>query len=53
MKLLKVIFCRHEFWWEATTTFEDKDHELLIIDCYCSKCGKRKSIKFKKRLYKE
>lgn len=54
--LFKRLFCKHEYKWHATTTFSNSagllDHELIIIDVECEKCGKRKSIKFKKPIDK-
>ena len=54
--LLKRMFCKHEYKWYATTTLSNSagllDHELIIIDVVCEKCGKRKSIKFKKPIDK-
>lgn len=53
-RLFKMIFCKHEYWKIAETTFSNShgalDHELIIIDCECKKCGKRKKIKFKKSI---
>lgn len=54
--MLKRLFCKHEYKWIATTTLSNShgylDHELTIIDVECEKCGKRKSIKFKKTIDK-
>jgi transcription elongation factor Elf1 len=54
--LFKRLFCKHEYKWQATTTLSNSagllDHELIIIDVVCEKCGKRKSITFKKPIDK-
>ena len=54
--LFKRLFCKHEYKWYTTTTLSNSagllDHELIIIDVVCEKCGKRKSIKFKKPIDK-
>jgi transcription elongation factor Elf1 len=54
--LFKRLFCKHEYKWQATTTLSNSagllDHELIIIDVVCEKCGKRKSIEFKKPIDK-
>ena len=54
--LLKRMFCKHEYKWYATTTLSNSagllDHELIIIYIECEKCGKRKSVEFKKTIDK-
>jgi transcription elongation factor Elf1 len=54
--LVKRLFCKHEYKWCATTTLSNSagllDHELIIIYVECEKCGKRKSIEFKKTIDK-
>jgi transcription elongation factor Elf1 len=54
--LFKRLFCKHEYKWYATTTLSNSagllDHELIIIYVECEKCGKRKSIEFKKPIDK-
>lgn len=54
--LVKRLFCKHEYKWYATTTLSNSagslDHELIIIYVECEKCGKRKSIEFKKLIDK-
>ena len=54
--LVKRLFCKHEYTWRATTTAGNSagllDHELIIIDMVCDKCGKRKSICYKKPIDK-
>ena len=54
--LLKKMFCKHEYKWYATTTLSNSagllDHELIIIYVECEKCGKRKSVEFKKTIDK-
>ena len=51
-RLIKMLFCKHEYKWHATTTMSNSmgllDHELIIIDVVCEKCGKKKRIKIQK-----
>ena len=51
-----MLFCKHEYKWYATTTMSNSmgllDHELIIIDVVCEKCGKRKELKYKKPIDK-
>ena len=54
--LIKMLFCKHEYKWYATTTLSNSagllDHELITIYVDCEKCGKRKKIEFKKSIDK-
>lgn len=55
-RLIKMLFCKHEYKWYATTTLSNSagllDHELIIIHVDCEKCGKRKELKYKKPIDK-
>jgi hypothetical protein len=50
----KRITCKHDYWWHAEATWSNSwgllDHEQKEIICICQKCGKEKSLKFKKRV---
>lgn len=52
----KRLFCKHDYWWSSELTCSDSrnilNHQVKIIACHCSKCGKEKEIKFKKRIDK-
>ena len=54
--MIKRIFCKHDYWWLVEATWSNSmdalDHELKEINCKCKKCGKIKSIKFKKPIDK-
>lgn len=50
--MLKRIFCRHDYWLFGIVTFGNREHEVKEMICRCSKCGKEKSLKFKKELDK-
>ena len=50
--MLKRIFCRHDYWLFGIVTFGNREHEVKEMMCRCSKCGKEKSLKFKKELDK-
>ena len=49
---LKRIFCKHDYWWSYNFICSNLsgliDHQLIEVGCKCKKCGKEKSIKFKK-----
>lgn len=51
-RMLKMIFCKHEWEWASSTVFSNSqgelDHEFHIIDVRCKKCGRKKSIEFTK-----
>ena len=55
-RLTKMLFCKHEYKWLATAIMSNfaglLDHELIIIDVVCEKCGKRKELKYKKPIDK-
>ena len=55
-RLIKMLFCKHEYKWYATTTLSNSagllDHELIIVYVDCEKCGKRKELKYKKPIDK-
>lgn len=55
-RVFKRIFCKHDYWWNCEFICSNSrgllDHELITLDCKCKKCGKKKSIKFKKRVDK-
>lgn len=55
-RLIKMLFCKHEYKWKATTTLSNSmgvlDHELIIIDVECEKCGRTKELKYKKPIDK-
>ena len=54
MKYIKRIFCKHDYWWNYEFTLGNSsnwlDHECKEITIKCKKCGKRKTIKFKKKV---
>lgn len=54
MKYIKRIFCKHDYWWNYEFTLSNSsgwlDHECKEITIKCKKCGKRKTIKFKKSI---
>jgi hypothetical protein len=53
----KRITCKHDYWWYAEATWSNPwgllDYEQKVITCTCKKCGKEKSLKFKKSVDKE
>lgn len=51
-RILKMIFCQHDYWLYGIVTMSNREHEHKEMVCRCSKCGKEKSIKFKKELDK-
>ena len=54
-RLLKTIWkqmtCKHEYWWDyqASSSSDNKDYELVEVGCRCVKCGKTKKIIFKEK----
>ena len=51
-RIVKQIFCKHDYWLYGIFTMGGRDHEYKDMMCRCSKCGKEKSYKFKKELDK-
>ena len=55
-RIWKRIICKHDYWWHAEVTWANSsgllDHERKEIICKCQKCGKEKSILFKKGIDK-
>ena len=53
-RLWKMITCKHDYWWQGEATWSNSsrmlDHEVKEVICVCKKCGKEKSIKFKKTI---
>ena len=49
-RIVKRIFCKHDYWLYGIFTMGARDHEYKDMMCRCSKCGKEKSYKFKKPL---
>lgn len=51
-RIIKRIFCQHDYWLYGIFTMGGRDHEYKDMMCRCSKCGKEKSFNFKKELDK-
>ena len=51
-RVWKRLTCRHDYWLWGIVTWGNREHERKEIICRCQKCGKEKSIIFKKELDK-
>ena len=51
-RMVKRLFCRHDYWLYGIFTMQNCDHAYKDMMCRCSKCGKEISYKFKKPLDK-
>ena len=51
-RVWKRLTCRHDYWLWGIVTWGNCEHERKEIICRCEKCGKEKSIIFKKPLDK-
>ena len=51
-RIWKRLTCRHDYWLNAIVTWGNREHERKEMICRCRKCGKEKSIIFKKELDK-
>ena len=51
-RIWKRLTCKHDYWLYGIVTWSNREHERKEIICHCSKCGKEKSIIFKKELDK-